>query len=350
MPDKMPVEPIAVLPEEKARVRTTMQALLEQLESNRVRHYAIDTGTAEVSIAIHPDDIGTLRRACRTLEQVRLIRAEGTDGESRIILEDTANGKRRYSAIRVVPTANDPEIARSRRYLSGVALGLFRWVRAWLRPDGLFCVVLGPDGVGKSTTVRHLQLELQTLFGSCKKQRWRPGIIRKIAPDSSNRMPHSKPLRGRIKSTLFVFGLALDFSLGYAVSTYPAMARCETIIFDRYFHDILIDPRRYRYSGSMWLAQFLSRLTPPRNALFIILDAHEDVILSRKQELTPHELRRQLGAYRTFGTQAPGSMIITTDKPVDETVAEIIDKILDVLASRNGNGSRYRERAVLNLT
>jgi thymidylate kinase len=156
-------------------------------------------------------------------------------------------------------------------------------------------------------------------------------------------MPHAKSQRGGFSSTLFVFWLALDFSIGYAISAYPEMARSETIIFDRYFHDLLIDPKRYRYAGPMWLARLISRFMPPRKALFIILDAEEGVILSRKQELPLHELRRQRNAYRNFGSRAPSSMIISTEKPVDEIVAEIIDKILDVLALRNTAGSPDRE-------
>lgn len=336
MPEESQLELIAVLPETKGCVQSAMQKFLADLELRRVRHHAVNTGT-ESYIAIHPDDINIFKHACRTLEQVRLIRPEGKDGESRIILEDTGHGKRRYSVIRVVPIASHAA-PRGLVHSTGMVFrDLFLQIRAWTHPEGLFFVVLGPDGVGKSTTVEHLQLELQSLFGSCRKHRWRPGIIRKIAPDSTNRMPHAKPQRGRILSTFFVFGLALDFSLGYALSGYPALTRAETIIFDRYFHDILIDPRRYRYSGSMRLAQLLSRFMPPRNAIFIILDAEEEVILSRKQELTPHELRRQLNAYRTFGLNAAGSMTITTDKPVDEIVADIIDKVLVVLASRNGN-------------
>jgi thymidylate kinase len=342
MPDESQLEPLDVLPEQELQLQTAVQAFLAQLELKRVRHHTMNTGT-ESCIAIHPDDISLFRHACRTLKQVRLIRTDEENGESRVILEDTGNGKRRYSVIRIVFTTNHA-VAQpgSSRSTSVTFKDFLRKARAWTNPEGLFFVVLGPDGVGKSTTVQRLQTELQVLLGSCRKQRWRPGIIRKIAPDTSNRMPHSKPQRGRVISTIFVFGLALDFSIGYAVSAYPALVRAETIIFDRYFHDLLIDPRRYRYSGSMRLAQFLSRLMPPRKAIFIILDAEEDIILSRKQELTPQELRRQLSAYRAFGSSAAGSMIITTNKPVDEIVGEIIDKVLVVLAARNGNGQTTR--------
>lgn len=207
--------------------------------------------------------------------------------------------------------------------------------RSWFRPNGLFCVVLGPDGVGKSTTIEHLQRELQTIFGTCTKRRWRPGLIRKVAGDSLNRMPHAKPLRGSFASAAALLGLAVDFSFGYAVSTHPAMVRSEAIIFDRYFQDLLIDPKRYRYAGPMWLPRLLAKFIPPRNALFIILDADEKVILSRKQELPPDELRRQREAYRSFGARARNAIVIRTEKPVQEIVAEITGEISRILAARN---------------
>jgi thymidylate kinase len=212
---------------------------------------------------------------------------------------------------------------------------ILRHIRAWLRPNGLFCIVLGPDGVGKSTTINRLHSELQALFGPCRKERWRPGVIRKVAPDTVNRMPHAKSARGYLPSILSIFGLALDFCIGYAVSTYPAMARSETVVFDRYFHDLLIDPKRYRYAGPMWLPRFISWFVPPRSAIFIILDADEVVILSRKQELPLHELRRQRTAYRTFSMQKANSMIVDTNKPIDGIVSEIIDNVAEILASRN---------------
>ena len=203
-------------------------------------------------------------------------------------------------------------------------------VRRSFFPKGLFVVVLGPDGVGKSTTIQHLQLELQRLFGSCRKERWRPGLIRRVAPDTGNRIPHAKSLRRPLGSALSVLGLALDFSIGYLVSSRPAIARSEAIIFDRYFHDLLIDPKRYRYAGPMWLPQLLSRLIPPRRPVFVVLDADEDLILSRKQELPLHELRRQRVAYKTFAARMPHSMIIRTDQPVKNIVSEIVANIMTI--------------------
>ncbi len=215
-------------------------------------------------------------------------------------------------------------------------LGYFR---RWLFPKGLFLVVLGPDGVGKSTTIRCLQLELEKHFGHCRTERWRPGLIRKVTPDTGNRIPHAKVPRGPVSSAIAILGLALDFSLGYVVSAHPAMARSEAVIFDRYFHDLLIDPKRYRYAGPMWLPHLLSRWIPPRQAIFVVLDADEDLILSRKQELPLHELKRQRLAYKAFAARVPQAMIIRTDKPVDEIVSEIVVNILAIRNSRSATAA-----------
>ena len=226
------------------------------------------------------------------------------------------------------------------------ALGYFR---RWLFPAGLFLVVLGPDGVGKSTTIRCLQLALEKYFGHCRTERWRPGLIRKVTPDTGNRIPHAKVPRGPVSSAISILGLALDFSVGYVVSAHSAMVRSEAIIFDRYFHDLLIDPKRYRYAGPMWLPRLLSRWIPPRLAIFVVLDADEELILSRKQELPFHELKRQRLAYKAFAARVPRAMIIRTDKPVDEIVSEIVVNILALRNSRSATAAGNRLPQDVNL-
>jgi thymidylate kinase len=360
-------------------IQIAQQVLLAQLELRGLRHCVTHTKhqeTTESCIGIHPEDIVGLRSICRGLSQVKLLRFAGLSGEYHIIFESPEMGRRKYITVRVVPLECQQSTARDNSHSvidrlvdsntirsTTTGTGHRGWhstapppsafrvgrrdTRAWLRPSGLFCVVMGPDGVGKSTIIRQLRLELEALFIPCTAGRWRPGVIRRVTPDSSNRMPHAKSLRGSFTSSLCLLGLALDFTIGYAISTYPAMARTETVIFDRYFHDLLIDPKRYRYAGPMWLPRLISRLIPPRKALFVILDADEDVILSRKQELPPDELRRQRIAYRTFASHAPNSIIISAHKPVDEMVKELVDKIIDILASRNASPPTAHERVGL---
>lgn len=313
-----------------AATSIAIQPILKLFEQRGVHCAAVysQQHNAVVYIVIDPKDIVRLRDVCKDLKQVKLVRKLGSSCEEQIIIDNGGGAKSRYSSVRVVPRYLHETIdGNIRSRLKTVA----RYTRAWLHPNGLFCVLLGPDGVGKSTTILRLQSELQSLFGPCNKERWRPGIVRKVAPDIPNRMPHTRTSRGSIVSVLFILGLALDFSIGYVISAFPAMARSETLIFDRYFHDLLIDPKRYRYAGPMCLPRYIRRFIPPRKAIFIILDANEEVILHRKQELPLNELRRQRIAYRNFSLSVPNSMIVSTDQPVEEIVSEIVDKIIGIL-------------------
>ena len=332
--------PMSLLPRDDGNgpekcTQAAIRALLAQLDLHNVRYWPVSPdhlNMGELSLTIHPEDFSRCKSACQTLEGVKLLRSLGASGDLQIILRDPVSVKGKYCTVRVRPQ-DRPSIRSKKTFFRKT---LHQSV-AWLRPNGLFCVMLGPDGVGKSTTIDHLQRELQALFGPCIKQRWRPGIIRKVKPDSTNRMPHAKVLRGRLTSAVALLGFALDFCIGYEVWARPAMARSETILFDRYFHDILIDPKRYRYAGPMWLPRLLARLIPPHDALFIILDADDEVILSRKQELPASELRRQRMAYASFSARARNSIVVRTERPVDEIVAEIVERILDILASRSAH-------------
>jgi thymidylate kinase len=318
-------------PDESAR--PPIRALLAHWDLNGVQYRPVSSELAnadESCVTVHPADFNRAKRLCQALEQVKLVRTLGASSEFQIILQDSGSARGKYCAVKIRREVDPSMAPRKSPFNDAVSRGL-----AWLRPNGLFCVILGPDGVGKSTTIERLQRELQILFGPCRKQRWRPGVIRKVKPDTTNRMPHAKVLRGRLTSTLALLGFALDFCVGYEFWARSAMARSETILFDRYFHDILIDPRRYRYAGPMWLPRLIAKIVPPHDALFIILDADDGVILSRKQELSASELRRQRMAYASFAARTRNSMVIRTEGSVDEIVSEIIEKIVRILALRN---------------
>jgi len=77
---------------------------------------------------------------------------------------------------------------------------------------------------------------------------------------------------------------------------------------------------------------------PRIESLFLTLDAAPEVILRRKQELPPEELRRQLAAYRTLSTELPNSHLIRTDGGLEATTSAVTRAIVDHL------GRRYRRR------
>ena len=190
----------------------------------------------------------------------------------------------------------------------------------------------GLDGVGKTTLLRVVSKSLEAVFPEQNIYRWRPAVFAR-APRLA-RLPHSKPPRGPWGSISYLFFTWLDFTSGYALAIRSALSRDALVIFDRFYHDLLIDPKRYRFGGPIWLVRALGRIVPPRDLFFVVLDADEQTILSRKQQLPPEEIRRQRSAYRAFAEQAPAAVLVSTENPVEQCRAEALGRIFEYLSAR----------------
>jgi thymidylate kinase len=204
------------------------------------------------------------------------------------------------------------------------------------KPTGLFLVILGPDGVGKSTLVGRLAGSLKEAgFNRFRIYHWRPMVI---APQKETGVPatdpHDEPPRGTLGSMVALFGVLLDYWLGFAFVLRPFLVRSGLIVFDRYYHDLLIDPIRYRYGGPMWLAKLLGRFIPPPDLLFLVLDAGDEVILSRKREVLPEELRRQRESYHQFTLGAKRATLVNTERGIERTADEATRFIVEFLSQR----------------
>jgi len=91
---------------------------------------------------------------------------------------------------------------------------------------------------------------------------------------------------------------------------------------------------RYRYGGPMWLARFLGRFVPPPDIVFLVLDAEDEVILSRKREVALEELRRQRQGYQRFTGDDKRATLIKTDEGIERTVREATQFVVQYLAQR----------------
>ncbi len=209
----------------------------------------------------------------------------------------------------------------------------WRRARRWFQPTGLFVAVLGPDGVGKSTVIAQLTEKLAPGFRGHGVFHWRPMLLHPSESEGPVTNPHGKPPRGWMASAAIASVLVLDYWLGYLFLVWPLLARTRLVVFDRYFHDALVDPARYRYGGPMWFLQLLSRLVRPRDSLFIILDADENVILSRKSEVPGTELGRQREAYQQLAARLHTTPV-RTDQSLEHTMERVAQQILEHLAQR----------------
>lgn len=230
-----------------------------------------------------------------------------------------------------------------------------RIVRRWLHPTGLFIAVLGPDGVGKSTLIQSIEVKLSGAFRRTANIHLRPGLIGRNDQGSPVTDPHGKPPRSFLMSVLKIAYYFTDYALGFLVKLYPKIVRSTLVIFDRYYDDILVDPARYRYGGPSWLVKFM-RFFIPMPDLFLVLDASEDELLERKQEVGKEELIRQRKAYRDLAAGFPNAFILDSGQSPEKLADDVTEIILDFLHERYmkrrnlffTNGDRMKTLAWLN--
>ena len=222
------------------------------------------------------------------------------------------------------------------RYLMGE---LAKATTRALEPTGLALAFLGTDGSGKSTIMARVEKDLGPAFTRTARYRLRPGMPEGQGGDKPVTDPHALPAWG-VTLSLSKLGLWMaDYTLGYAARVYPRLVRSTCVLFDRYYHDLLVDTARYRYGVPPWLVRAASRLVL-RPDLFVFLDAPPEVLQKRKQEISSAEIFRQRAAYLRLARGLPNALTVDTSGPLEETVAEVERAILNHMADRVGRRLR----------
>lgn len=248
------------------------------------------------------------------------------------------------SRLRNVGTEGGPRRKLAQIARASISSGWRRLVNG-LRPNGLLVIILGPDGAGKTTLSTSIFDVFGSAFGPQKTLLWRPEVLPRLSKDPSPiDPPHSKPPRGAFESVARILAIFLDYWLGHFILVKPLLSRSALILYDRDFHDILVDHRRYRYGGPTWLLPLLTKILPRTESVFLILDAPPEIILERKQEVEPEEVRRQLIAYRRLADDLPNALLIRTDRDLRSTTSEVAHSITDYLGRRFER--RYRTNRV----
>lgn len=243
----------------------------------------------------------------------------------------------------------------------------FREFRRWTKSEislnfpknkGIPIVALvGPDGVGKSTTIECLVeiLEKQALLPKTKLKHWRPNLLPRLgffvgkpAPvpkADGSLMPRRK--KGHLGG-LRVLYYALDYLFGGFFDDRIESSRLTAVIYDRCMLDMVVDPLRYGLSG-FWGGPILGfwRIVPKPD-LVILLSGEADEIFRRKKELSKDEIREQLELWRNL--QREGLVeheIEVLGNPADvahRIMILFIDKFLEMHAASTSAAAKFKRK------
>lgn len=188
-------------------------------------------------------------------------------------------------------------------------------------------VFLGPDGSGKSTIINKIK---DALYNAAKpveiihlRKSLRTGTVDRAVVEN----PHDQKPRGYLASFLKLIYWVAEYKLDQLIRR-PRVLTLR--LYDRYYHDLLIDPKRYRYKGSKVLIRFFS-LFVPQPILWVVLTAPAEVLHARKQEISYEETVRQIEKYRQFHESRQNSLLVDTSQPLKTTVRQISDGIANAM-------------------
>lgn len=191
-----------------------------------------------------------------------------------------------------------------------------------------FFAFLGCDGSGKSAVIDLVAATLRNAGVEVTCGHWRPVAFSAEKCDSAILTaddPHGQTPRGTISSILKLGWLWLNWWIGQWKFLRKASSE-GVVLFDRYHADLLVDPRRYRYGGPMWLARMTSRLMPQPDVV-IFLDAEPEVLLARKQEVSHEALVAARENYLNLCADHPRFHIIDCSQPLKSVINDVMELV-----------------------
>lgn len=226
-------------------------------------------------------------------------------------------------------------------YVAGKMLSSVRRLKRLLQPTGLFVVLLGPDGSGKSSVAALLPGELKRAFRATWRFHWRPNLLPKLNGRETEKKrgkceceaPPQNAAYGPATSFARFLYYLIDFVVGYWFVIYPRKARTTLIIGERYFADVLVNPQRYGFTLPSWLLRIGATLVPKPDATILLMN-EPDVVHARKPELSVQSIADQMRRYQEELPHWGRVLMVRTDGSAGEVAIRISNLLVRECATR----------------
>jgi hypothetical protein len=201
--------------------------------------------------------------------------------------------------------------------------------------------LVGPDGVGKSHTLRVIAEtnRFSTLWG-CTIKHWRPHLlprlgawIRREPEPVEVEAPAARRNPGR-GHWVRLFYYSLDFIGGHFLRDNLLLSRPRLVVYDRCGLDMAVDFLRYGLASVKGTKQSW-KLTPNPDLVVLLHDTPERIV-TRKGDLDPGEVKRQLREWLKWAEVGEVDAIIRVDAPPEEIASRANDLITWAFIKKNG--------------
>lgn len=206
---------------------------------------------------------------------------------------------------------------------------------------GLFCVLVGLDGSGKTTLARNL-CNVSTAgerFSGVRYFHWRPKAIRTTEfplPEYRNTQRKAALQSTALNSVLSSARLVKNVMLAKLVWHLRVASWIDQgylVLVDRYFYNYLLDPASVKYAGPSWLLARAQKWFP-RPEMVVILRTPKEILLQRKQELSPEEIERQVATMETISFDANQTATIDASLPAAEVAHRTMSELEKAASQR----------------
>jgi thymidylate kinase len=209
--------------------------------------------------------------------------------------------------------------------------GKLRWKR------GVFAVLVGLDGSGKTTVARKLcgLAAMRERFTEVRYFHWLPSLSKPTEfplPD-----PKPVPRKPKLQPNLWRSAISIQrlfknivlSNLAYWLHFGWRFRRSALLLTDRYYYNYFLDPASVRYYGPDSVLNWARRFFPKPDVV-IVFQTSPEILRSRKQELSEEEILRQNQLLRALDFRARQTFTVDASLPVPHVTAAVMNAILKI--------------------